>query len=150
MNRRWNWPIWVGFLISLAGFGSYTLLARFPLTRDVPWVNFLLFAAGLFLSIVGLKRAFGSPEQFRGKITGTILAALSLLIVSFFCFVVLYHTRQLPASASAPRVGQKAPEFELLDTNSKPVSLASLLATPLSKSQAPPKGVLLIFYRGYW
>jgi hypothetical protein len=150
MNRRWNWPLWVGFLLSLAGFASYLVLARFPVTRDFPWVNLLLFAAGLFLLFVGLRRAFRSPEQFRGRIFGAVLAVLSLLVVSFFCFVVFYYTRQLPASAAAPRVGQKAPEFELLDTNNNPVSLSSLLATPLSNSSAPPRGVLLIFYRGYW
>jgi hypothetical protein len=40
----WNWPVWLGFLFSLLAFITYSLIfARFPATRNVPWVNFLLF-----------------------------------------------------------------------------------------------------------
>jgi hypothetical protein len=132
------------------GFASLPLLARFPATRDVPWVNVLFLGTGLALLFVGLRRAFGQPQQYRGKITATILGAVSVLIVALFCFVVFYQTRQLPASTGAPKVGEKAPEFVLPDTNNQPISLASLLSTPLVNSQTPPKGVVLVFYRGYW
>jgi hypothetical protein len=150
-HRRWNWHLWAGFLICLAAFASYFFVfVRFPATRDVPSVNFLLFGIGLAFLFIGLKRAFGQPQQFRGKITGPILGTLSLLAVGFFCFAIFYHARQLPPSSGAPRVGQKAPEFVLPDTSNQPVSLSSLLSTPLADSQASPKGVLLVFYRGYW
>jgi hypothetical protein len=132
------------------GFASLPLLARFPATRDVPWVNLVFLGTGLALLFVGLRRAFGQPQQYRGKITATILGAVSVLIVALFCFVVFYQTRQLPASTGAPKVGEKAPEFVLPDTNDQPISLASLLSTPLVNSETPPKGVVLVFYRGYW
>jgi hypothetical protein len=149
-KRRWNWHLWVGFLLCLVGFASFPFFARFPATRDVPWVNFLLFAIGGAAFFVGLKRAFGQSQQYRGKIAGSILGTLSLLAVGFFCYIVFYMTRQLPASAGAPHVGQRAPEFVLPDTTNQPVSLASLLSTPLAGAQVPPKGVVLVFYRGYW
>jgi hypothetical protein len=149
-QRRRNWHLWVGFVFCLVGFASLPVLARFPATRDVPWVNFLLFGTGLAFLFVGLRRAFGQPQQYRGKIIGPILGAFSLLIVAFFCFVVFYQTRQLPASTGAPKVGEKAPEFVLLDTTNKPVSLSSLLSTPFVNTQMPPRGVVLVFYRGYW
>ena len=149
VHRR-NWHLWVGFVLCIVGFASLPVLARFPATRDVPWVNFLFLGTGLTLLFVGLTRAFDQPQQYRGKITGTILGSLSVLIVGLFCFVVFYQTRQLPASTGAPKVGEKAPEFVLPDTNNQPVSLASLLSTPLVNSQTPPKGVVLVFYRGYW
>jgi hypothetical protein len=149
-QRRLNWFLLLGFVLCLAGFASYLLFAQFPLTRDVPWVNFLLFAAGFGFLFVGLRRAFGQPQQYRGKIFGPILAFLSVLLVGFFCFVVFYMTRQLPASAGAPRVGDKAPEFVLPDTNDQPTSLSNLLSTPLPNSGVAPKGVVLVFYRGYW
>jgi hypothetical protein len=150
-QRRWNWHLWAGFLICLAAFASYFFVfARFPLTRDVPWVNFLLFGTGIAFLFVGLKRAFGQPQQYRGKIAGPILGTLGLFVVGFFCFAIFHQTRQLPVSNGAPQVGQKALEFALPDSNNNPVSLSSLLSTPLQNSQAPPKGVLLIFYRGYW
>jgi len=132
------------------GFASLPLLAQFPATRDVPWVNLVFLGTGLALLFVGLRRAFGQPQQYRGKITATILGAVSVLIVALFCFVVFYQTRQLPASTGAPKVGEKAPEFVLPDTNDQPISLASLLSTPLVNSETPPKGVVLVFYRGYW
>ena len=87
-QRRWNWHLWVGFLVCLIGFASFPFFARFPVTRDVPWANFLLFAVGGVLSFLGLKRAFGQPQQYRGKIAGPILGTLSLLGLGFFFFIV--------------------------------------------------------------
>jgi hypothetical protein len=150
-QRRWNWHLWAGFLFCFIAFASYPLVfAQFPVTRDVPWANFLLFAAGGALFFVGLKRAFGQSHQYRGKIAGPILGALSLLALGFFCFIIFYLTKQLPAPSGALHVGQKAPDFVLPNTNNNPVSLSSLLSRPFSSTQTPPKGVLLVFYRGYW
>jgi len=149
-QRRWNWHLWAGFLLCLVAFASYFLLfARFPVTRDVPWVNFLLFGTGVAFLFVGLKRAFGQPREYRVKIAGPIVGTLSLLVVGSFCFFVFYQTRHLPPSTGPPRVGQKALEFVLPDTNNQPVSLSTLLSSPMSHTQTP-KGVVLVFYRGYW
>jgi len=48
----------------------------------------------------------------------------------------------VPLSAHAPRLGEKAPDFMLLDQNEQPVGLGDLL----SGSRA----VVMIFYRGFW
>ncbi len=149
-QRRWNWLLWAGFVLCLAGFATFPLFARLPITRDVPWVNFLLLGAGLAFLVVGLRRAFGQPQQYRGKIAGPILGTLALMIVGAFCFIVFHQTRQLPASKGAPRIGQKAPEFALADTENHSVSLSGLLSSPIPQTNTPPKGVLLVFYRGYW
>lgn len=149
--RKRNWHLWAGFLLCVVGVVSYfPLFVRWPITRDVPWVNFLLLAAGLVLLASAIKRAFGQPQQYRGKILGPILGFLGIAVAGLFCFLIFYAGKQLPKSAEAPLVGQKAPEFVLADTDNKQVSLASLMATPMTNSQAAPKGVLLIFYRGYW
>ncbi len=149
-QRRWNWHLWAGFLFCLAGFATFPVFARFPLTRDVPWANFLLLGAGLVFLLIGLRRAFGQPQEYRGKIAGSILGALSLMMVGAFYFIVFYQTRQLPSSSGAPRIGQKAPEFALPDTDNHPVSLSGLLSSPMPPTNTTPKGVLLVFYRGYW
>lgn len=150
---RWNWPAWAGLLLSVLAFVSYfVVFARFPLTRNVPWANFLLFGAAVLLLVAGLKRGFTGAGSLGGKLVSSVLALLSLSILGAFCFVVFRGTRQLPASHGAPAVGQKAPDFTLRDTRDNLVSLSALLAAPLepARSAAAPRGVLMIFYRGYW
>jgi hypothetical protein len=149
VRRRWNWPLWAGFLVALLAFVSYFLFfVQFPLTRNFPWMNLILFAGALAFLFVGLRRAFGSSLLYRGKIFGPILAVLSVSILVFFLFAVFVAGRQMPAAAAAPPVGSKAPDFTLADTAGQSVSLAQLETTPVRG--AAPRGVLLVFYRGYW
>jgi len=150
VKRRRNALLWWGFILSLVALVSYVpIFAKYPVTRDVPWANYLLFALALVLLFVGLRRAFAQPNLYRGKIAGPILGFLSLAALAFFCVSIFYFSKHLPASTQSPKVGQKAPEFALADTNGATVSLASLLSTPTATSR-PAKGVLLVFYRGYW
>jgi len=151
MKKRWNWSLWGGILFVLAGFLSYPFFARFPLTRDFPWANFLLFGVGGIFLLVGLVRAFGRPQSYRGKIAGPILAAFSVIVFGFFSYLIFYELRELPSSTEAPRVGEKAPAFTLPDQDNNQVSLVDLLAAPASSvSNAKANAVLLIFYRGFW
>ncbi len=147
--RRWNWPLWTGFLLSVLAFLSYFLFfAQFPLTRNFPWANLLLFGFAAALLAVGIRQAFRRAEVYRGRVFGPVLAGLSLLIFGAFIFFTFFLSRQLPPSSGAPRVGAKAPDFTLMDTTNKSLSLAELLAAPVRG--VAPKGVLLVFYRGYW
>jgi len=154
--KRFNWQIWAGFLLSLFAFLSYPLLfVRFPITRDFPWANLLLFAVAVLLTFLGVRRAFASDRRRPrlAKIGGSILAALSVVILGLFVFSIFIFARWMPAAHGAPQLGQKAPDFTLNDTNGKPVTLAELLSSPGSSvggANTAPKGVLLIFYRGYW
>ena len=148
MKRRWNWRLWIGFLVVFAGAAGYmALFAWHPITRDFPWPSLLMFVAGGALLILGLRRSFREPQLYRGKIFGSILTLLSVAVVAFFCYGLFYKGRQMPPSASAPHVGQKAPDFTLPDQNGNPVSLAQLLS---GAGGGKPKGAVLIFYRGYW
>jgi hypothetical protein len=142
MKRKWNWPIWVGFIVVVTAMFSYEVFARFPITRDFPWANFSLFGIGIPLLLVGLFRAFGRPKVYRAKVFATIFTAIAVLVVAFFSYEILYVLRQVPTSAGAPGVGQKAPDFLLLDQNAKPVGLGDLLSNS--------KGAVVIFYRGFW
>jgi len=151
MKRKWNWPIWVGFLVAVAGVFSYGFFARYPTTRDFPWANLLLLGIGTALLVVGLFRAFGRPQLYRGKIFGSIFTAIALFLGAFFCYEIFYVLRQVPRSTGAPRVSEKAPAFTLPDQDNNQVSLADLLSAPASSaSTAKANGVLLIFYRGFW
>jgi AhpC/TSA family len=150
-TRRFNWPLWVGFLLTLGAFMSYfTVFVWFPLTRDFPWANLLLFLLAAVLLFAGIRRGFASdrPHPTRSKIVTSIVGLLSVAVFGFFVFAIFVAARWLPASTGAPQVGQRAPDFTLTDTAGKSVSLSELLSSPLNGSA--PKGVLLIFYRGYW
>jgi hypothetical protein len=151
---RWNWPIWLGFILSIAAFVSYfAVFARFPITRNVPWVNFLLFAASVLFLCMGLRRIFAGAPSMPRRVLGSLLALAGVAILGGFCFFVFHAGKQLPAAVGSPKIGLKAPEFSLRDTHGNLVSLATLLASPLDAAgptSGGPQGVLLVFYRGYW
>lgn len=149
--KRLNWPLWLGFLLTLGTFLSYFFIfVLFPFTRDFPWANLLLFLIAIALLFVGLRRGFASdrPHPTLSKIVSSIVSVLSLLVIALFVFTIFIGGRWLPASKGAPHVGQRAPDFTLPDSSGKTVSLNELLTTPINGNA--PKGVLLIFYRGYW
>ena len=149
--KRLNWPLWLGFLLTLGAFLSYFFVfVWFPFTRDFPWANLLLFAIAVVLLFMGLKRGFASdrPHPIRSKIVSSIVSVLSLLVIALFVFTIFIGGRWLPASKGAPQVGQRAPDFSMPDSSGKTVSLNELLTTPINGNA--PKGVLLVFYRGYW
>ena len=159
MKKSWNPSVWLGLVVVLAGIASYLLLfIRYEATRDNPWASLGIIALGLALMGLGIARAFGRPDAYRGKIFGSALGVLSLALAVFFCWGVLYGTRLPVSSHGAPQVGQAAPDFTLPDSENNPVNLSGMLAS----SYAPNGGVgpamsgdktaavLLIFYRGYW
>ena len=142
VKRHWNTWIWAGFVLAIVALASYfTLFLQFAATRDVPWVNYLLFACSGVLLTLGIRRAYRDPEHYRGKVAGPILAGLSALAFGAFIALLIY-TKQLPPSQNARRVGETAPAFELSDTAGQKIALADLLKQN--------RGVVLIFYRGYW
>jgi hypothetical protein len=135
MQRRFNWPLWTGLLLSVAAFGSYfAFFVNFPATRDIPWASYALFVLAIGLVVLGWRRA---PK----KILATIVAVLAVAIAGFFA-VMISSTKGLPASAHAPAPGQRAPDFTLVDSAGRQVTLSNALAGS--------KGVLLVFYRGFW
>jgi drug/metabolite transporter (DMT)-like permease len=149
MKQRFNWQVWAGFLLSIIALVSYPFVfVRWPLTRDFPWANLLLFGIAVVISLVGIRRAFAPDRRRIAKIGGSLLGALSILVVGFFLFSFFIASRWLPTAQGAPHVGQKAPDFTLADTTGRMVSLSELTSAPINA--AAPKGVLLIFYRGYW
>ena len=135
--------MWLGFGVALlAAFSYIPFFSRFPVTRDFPWANLVLFVAAECLSGIGVYRAFAQPGRYRGKISGIALGALSLGMLGLFCYGVFYAVRNIPSGQTALRVGQQAPDFTLAGVDGNLVTLSQL--------RQGQHAVLLIFYRGYW
>jgi hypothetical protein len=135
-ESSFNWPLWSGIVLTIVAFASYfVFFARFPVTRDVPWANWILFAIAIVLLIAGFRRA-------QRRIAAGALTLLGVGVAVFFVAATMFGTKLRP-SPNAPRVGQKAPDFTLLDSTRRPVTLSQAIG-------ASQRGVLLVFYRGYW
>jgi len=143
MRRSWNSLIWAGFGFTLVAAISYVpIFARFAVTRDVPWVNLLLFLLGGWTLAAGIARAYRKPERYSGKVSGAVLGVLALALFGLFCWGNFVFARRVPSSSGAPQPGRMAPDFTLPDSTGRPVTLSQL--------RQANRAVLLIFYRGYW
>ena len=150
VERRRNSAPWLCFLFTLLAIAlnAATFLTQSG-TEVMLWASLLAIVCAVAFDLVGIRRAFAQSKIYGGKLSSSIFGVLALLVFGLMAFI-WFHARALPASAGAPRVGQKAPEFTLPDTQGRNVSLAQLLGHLDANAGAPPKAVLLIFYRGYW
>ena len=150
-ESRRNLDAWWGLLLaSAAMLCNVVFFVNPPVQRTIPWLSLLLAVSALIFLARGIKRVFGRPRIYRGRILSAIVAAPSLLLVSLV-LITFFHARAMPTSAAAPRVGQRALDFTLTDTRGQPVSFDQLFAPAADDPQhTAPKEVLLIFYRGYW
>jgi hypothetical protein len=148
MHRR-RGSLWLGLVVCLVGaLSNVFYFLNPPVQAALPWINLLMPIGGLAIVVFGLWRAYARPEGYGGRVLGPVFAIVCLILAGGST-VGFLHARDVPASARAPRVGQKAPDFTLADSEGRTVSLSQLLASSGEKL-GPPKSVLLIFYRGYW
>src|SRR5215470_18920101 len=144
--RLWNWRLWAGFALALIALLAYSLL--FLTTREVFWPCLVLSIIAAFLLVSGTRRAFTQPDVYRGKIAAPIFCSLVLVIFAAFGLASFAVFKNFPVARRAPKVGQPAPQFTLVDSAGKDVSLAELLSEPInypSGMPSAPKGVLVVF-----
>ena len=125
-ERRRNGALWLGLLLAVLGpLGNGLTFVGFP-AGTVPWISLVLPVMGVGLVFFGSWRAFKQSAIYKGKISSTVLAVLSVLLlvlsVAFF-----WGARHIPPrSAGAPALGQHVPDFTLPDSSGKSVSLTQL------------------------
>src|ERR1044072_6672117 len=107
--KRLNWQIWSGFVLSLIAAFSYPFVfVRWPMTREFPWANLVLFAIALVFLFVGLRRAFKPGKRIASKIFSTLAAAFGVFLLAGLLFLFFVMGSWLPKSSGAPLVGQEA------------------------------------------
>ena len=126
------WPALLSVLLSLGAVAGYVALLRVPSIRNHPELYLVAFALGTVIAAAASWRAARWPN-----LVALALSALLLILGGYFIFI----RARVPATTTALRVGEAAPDFTLPDTTGAPVSLASF------RGRAP---VVLVFYRGYW
>jgi len=63
-SRKFNWLVLAGFLVCVIAFLSFFFFfVRFPVTRDFPWVNLLLFGLAAILLVIGLQQEFAKADE---------------------------------------------------------------------------------------
>src|SRR2546421_13046550 len=100
--RKFNWQIWLGFLLSVFALLSYKFIfINWPATRDFPWANIALFVIAGVLLFIGLSRALRSGRRLISKLLASVLALLSTFGIAIFIFAGLLAARWLPSFTNA-------------------------------------------------
>ena len=125
-ERRKNIAPWLGLLLAIGGIGcNVAFFVRPPLQGMLPWLSLLFAVFALIFLAIGLKRAFGQPQVYRGKVLSVVLTVIAVLPIGLTAFAFV-AARKLPDSTVAPQVGQKVPDFTLSDASGKDESAMPL------------------------
>src|SRR5215475_7297189 len=90
-ERHRNSALWLGLMVALASPLSQGLFfLKVPGQSALPWLSLAFATAAVILVSVGLKRAFIQPRLYRGKVAGSIIAVVSVLVfaLTVFGFVI--------------------------------------------------------------
>ena len=126
------WPALLSVLLSLGAIVGYVAFLRMPVVRNHPELYLVAFALATLIAAAASWRAARWPN-----VVALALSAVLLVLGGYFNFVLA----RVPATATALKVGEPAPDFTLPDATGTPISLASF------RDRTP---VVLVFYRGYW
>lgn len=138
--RTRNWPAWLAPLVALFGLLSYFLLfARWPILRDLPWLNLLILAGAVVLGGMGLRRA----RSTLGRVASGLGLAFSLALLTLLCWYAFYWSYQLPDPRLVVGEGTEIPAITLTSWNGEAVDLAEV-------ASGAKGDLILVFYRGYW
>ena len=125
-------PALLSILVSLGAIAGYVAFLRVPTVRNHPELYLVAFALATLIAAAASWRAARWPN-----VVALALSAVLLVLGGYFNFVLA----RVPATATALKIGEPAPDFTLADATGASVSLASF------RDRTP---VVLVFYRGYW
>src|SRR5260370_31808285 len=101
-NPRRYRVLWLGLLITVVGvLSNWLYFLGLPGQEVFPWISVLTPAAGLVVLLVGVRRAFVSPQTSGGKILAPVFAILSAVVFGGSVWG-LHHSGDLPAASGSP------------------------------------------------
>lgn len=131
---------WIAPLLGFVGFVSYFLVfAKWPATRDFPWVNLPVVLAAVALGFAGLGNAW-KTGRWRTKLLHFGGSCAALALAGLLCFYVFSFSATMPEATEEAVAMDMAPNLSLPDARGETVTLESFRGGP----------VLLLFYRGFW
>src|SRR5271169_3523149 len=102
IRKQTNSALWLGLLVTvLAVLSNLLYFSKVP-AAALPWLNLTLPAIGLIFLLIGVVRAFGQSQTYRGKIWGSIAAGLAALFLAGAAWLFVL-ARKVPYSAGAPQ-----------------------------------------------
>ena len=130
----------LGLPVVLVGFLSYFMIfAKYPITRDFPWVNLPIMVIGLGMAW-RYRWRHRKARLARTRIFSSLLLTGCALIIALFCFYVFLYSYQLPKSGDSITLKEQPAAFTLKNHDGQDVNLSDYRG----------KHVILSFYRGYW
>ena len=93
VESRRSLDAWWSLLLALAAMlCNVVFLVNPPVQQAIPWLSLLLAVSALIFLARGIKRVFQRPRVGRGKILSSIVAAVSLFLVSLV-LITFFHAR---------------------------------------------------------
>ena len=129
MKRKWNWPIWVGFVVVVAGLFSYGFFVRFPIDAGFSMgESFAFWNWGCVVDswlVPRVRPAAGlSRKDFRLDLHSDCCACCRV----FQLRNLLRRATGAGLKLARRALGKRRLTFILLDQNGKPVGLGDLLS----------------------
>jgi hypothetical protein len=130
-----------GALLSFGGALTYfTVFARFPFLRDVPWLNLPLVVAGVVLAATGATLTYRPGRRLLPRAAASFALACSVLFAGGLFAYVFWLSYQVPEASRTAEELRIAPDVTLTRADGTSVSLGSYRG----------KKLLVVFYRGFW
>lgn len=134
-----NHLLWLAPILALFGFLSYFLIfIRWPLLREVPFVNFAILLVAAIAAVLAARRARGRARWQRW--TSLALLPLPFLLAGMLALFCVRGSALPPPPSAGLVAGAAVPDLRVLDHHGGEVSMAEL-------SQGR---VVVVFFRGAW
>lgn len=131
----------VGPIIAFASVVSYFLVfARFPVLRDIPWLNAPVALLGCYFSFHVLRKAFKNRQPWFPLALSGIGFLFSTGISALFFVYIVFLSYQMPSGKGANGALDLLPAIQSTSQD----------GTPFDSADLAGKNLVIVFYRGYW